>query len=138
LGQISTCHKKLDLGLSTYLRAVESAPAPREREPKGDADQIGAIVFGSDQGLVGQFNDLISGFAVKTRPENSDYGLLHYANLQNFHRCSGGDEVKESNDFRVEHADTSVACGLANEVFLVCAVDVDVAVVGVGIFGVEA
>jgi len=27
---------------------------------------IGAVVFGSDQGLVGQFNDVVADFAVKT------------------------------------------------------------------------
>jgi len=59
-------YRTVELGLSACFRAAESAPAPTEPEPKGDADQIGAIVFGSDQGLVGQFNDLISDFAVKT------------------------------------------------------------------------
>jgi F-type H+-transporting ATPase subunit gamma len=31
-----------------------------------DAGAIGAVVFGSDQGLVGQFNDVVADYAVKT------------------------------------------------------------------------
>ena len=31
-----------------------------------DAGAIGAVVFGSDQGLVGQFNDVVADFAIKT------------------------------------------------------------------------
>jgi F-type H+-transporting ATPase subunit gamma len=30
------------------------------------AGAIGAVVFGSDQGLVGQFNDVVADYAVKT------------------------------------------------------------------------
>jgi F-type H+-transporting ATPase subunit gamma len=37
-----------------------------ERQQQTDADAIGAIVFGSDQGLVGQFNDVVADYAVKT------------------------------------------------------------------------
>src|SRR6202044_4268352 len=33
---------------------------------KPDAGPVVAIVFGSDQGLVGQFNDLVADFAIKT------------------------------------------------------------------------
>ena len=35
----------------------------KNKQPRGT---IGAVVFGSDQGLVGQFNDLVSEHAVKT------------------------------------------------------------------------
>jgi F-type H+-transporting ATPase subunit gamma len=37
-----------------------------ERISKPDTEEIGAIVFGSDQGLVGQFNEVVADFAVKT------------------------------------------------------------------------
>jgi F-type H+-transporting ATPase subunit gamma len=33
---------------------------------QADAGAIGAVVFGSDQGLVGQFNDVVADYAVKT------------------------------------------------------------------------
>lgn len=39
---------------------------PVEKNNKKDTDSIGVIVFGSDQGLVGQFNDSLSDFVVKT------------------------------------------------------------------------
>jgi len=37
-----------------------------EGRKRTDEASIGAIVFGSDQGLVGQFNDVVADFAVKT------------------------------------------------------------------------
>ena len=36
------------------------------RDQRTDAGAIGAVVFGSDQGLVGQFNDVVTDHAVKT------------------------------------------------------------------------
>jgi F-type H+-transporting ATPase subunit gamma len=56
----------IELGLGACFR--ESAQAPLIAEPKGKAggSTIGAVVFGSDQGLVGQFNDVVADFAVKT------------------------------------------------------------------------
>jgi F0F1-type ATP synthase gamma subunit len=42
-----------------------------------DAGAIGAVVFGSDQGLVGQFNDVVADYAVKTLaalPANPESG----------------------------------------------------------------
>jgi F-type H+-transporting ATPase subunit gamma len=46
----------------------ESAPMalPPEQKGQGDVGVIGAVVFGSDQGLVGQFNEVVADYAVKT------------------------------------------------------------------------
>jgi F-type H+-transporting ATPase subunit gamma len=55
--------RTVELGLSVCLRQGERVPAPRQTD--NDA-VIGAIVFGSDQGLVGQFNDVIADYAIKT------------------------------------------------------------------------
>ena len=43
-------------------------PAALLAERKGEADSgaIGAVVFGSDQGLVGQFNEVVADYAIKT------------------------------------------------------------------------
>jgi len=59
-------YQTVELGLGACLRAKE-ADAPRDR-PVGRAKPVApaAIVFGSDQGLVGQFNDVVVGEAVKT------------------------------------------------------------------------
>jgi F-type H+-transporting ATPase subunit gamma len=56
----------VELGLGACFR--ESGPAPLVAEPQGKtvAGAIGAVVFGSDQGLVGQFNDVVADYAVKT------------------------------------------------------------------------
>ena len=59
-------YRTVELGLSICVR--KSAAAARMTEGKGRTDQaiVGAVVFGSDQGLVGQFNDVVADFAVKT------------------------------------------------------------------------
>ncbi|MGV8077586.1 MAG: F0F1 ATP synthase subunit gamma [Methanosarcina sp.] len=55
----------VELGLGVCFR--ESAPTAAITEQKGkkNAGTIGAVVFGSDQGLVGQFNDIVADYAVK-------------------------------------------------------------------------
>ena len=49
--------------LSGKRRPIASAGKPGQ---PAAADPISAIVFGSDQGLVGQFNDVVADFAIKT------------------------------------------------------------------------
>jgi F-type H+-transporting ATPase subunit gamma len=46
----------------------ESEPAALIEEGNGHpvAGVIGAVVFGSDQGLVGQFNEAVADFAIQT------------------------------------------------------------------------
>jgi F-type H+-transporting ATPase subunit gamma len=58
-------YRTLELGLSVCLRQRGPAPlVPHGSAP--DRGPIGAIVFGSDQGLVGRFNEEIVRFATKT------------------------------------------------------------------------
>jgi F-type H+-transporting ATPase subunit gamma len=59
-------YRTVELGLSICLR--QGAPAGPTTEARGRPDEalVGAVVFGSDQGLVGQFNDVVADFAVKT------------------------------------------------------------------------
>lgn len=59
-------YRTVELGLSVCFRGTGSAEvrAGGTRPPGSDA--IGAVVFGSDQGLVGQFNDVVADHAVKT------------------------------------------------------------------------
>jgi F-type H+-transporting ATPase subunit gamma len=59
-------YRAVELGLGACFR--ESGPAPLVPERKGqtDADAIGAVVFGSDQGLVGQFNEVVADYAINT------------------------------------------------------------------------
>lgn len=59
-------YRTVELGLGACFRGSESAAVVMERKGKADAAAIGAVVFGSDQGLVGQFNDLVADFTVKT------------------------------------------------------------------------
>jgi F-type H+-transporting ATPase subunit gamma len=59
-------YRTVELGLGACCR--QSGPAPWIAERKGQtaAGAIGAVVFGSDQGLVGQFNEVVAHCAVKT------------------------------------------------------------------------
>ena len=62
-------YRTVELGLSVCFREVESVSLPGDaRAPAagGATAATGAIVFGSDQGLVGQFNDAIADHAVAT------------------------------------------------------------------------
>ena len=58
-------YRTVQLGLAACLREIERplALAPAQRRETGP---IAAVVFGSDQGLVGQFNDVMADFVVKT------------------------------------------------------------------------
>jgi F-type H+-transporting ATPase subunit gamma len=59
-------YRTVELGLSACLREREPAALMAERKGRTDAGAIGAVVFGSDQGLVGQFNDVVADYAIKT------------------------------------------------------------------------
>lgn len=59
-------YRTVELGLSTCLRESEPAALMAARQGRTDAGAIGAVVFGSDQGLVGQFNDVVAEHAIKT------------------------------------------------------------------------
>ncbi len=54
--------RTVQLGLGACLRQVESAALLAQ--PAAEPGPIGAVVFGSDQGLVGQFNDAIAAHAL--------------------------------------------------------------------------
>ena len=54
----------VELGLGACIRDSQAAPLIAERNKQTVAGVIGAVVFGSDQGLVGQFNDVVADYAV--------------------------------------------------------------------------
>jgi F-type H+-transporting ATPase subunit gamma len=56
--------RSVDLGLGACLRRAPAVHHPAYRRP-GEV-VIGAIVFGSDQGLVGRFNEVVADFAKRT------------------------------------------------------------------------
>jgi F-type H+-transporting ATPase subunit gamma len=59
-------YRTVELGLGVCFRGVGSAALMTGETRPTDAGAIGAVVFGSDQGLVGQFNDVVADHAVKT------------------------------------------------------------------------
>jgi F-type H+-transporting ATPase subunit gamma len=60
--------RTVGLGLAAAFRS--GAPPALPDAGRRNADLIGVVVFGSDQGLVGQFNDALADFVVRTlRPK---------------------------------------------------------------------
>src|ERR1017187_7184863 len=59
-------YRTVELGLGACLRESGPAPLMTQRKRQTVAGTIGVVVFGSDQGLVGQFNDVVADYAIKT------------------------------------------------------------------------
>ena len=59
-------YRTVELGLGTSFREYGPAATAAERKTPTHARPISAIVFGSDQGLVGQFNDVVADYAIQT------------------------------------------------------------------------
>lgn len=60
-------YRTVQLGLSACFRELEATAGQADSQPawrQPDSDAIGAVVFGSDQGLVGQFNDVMADFVI--------------------------------------------------------------------------
>lgn len=58
--------RTVELGLGACFRAEEPARMGGPHAPRVAGHAIGAVVFGSDQGLVGQFNDVVADLAIHT------------------------------------------------------------------------
>jgi F-type H+-transporting ATPase subunit gamma len=57
LQSLDDCYRTVELGLAACIR--ESATAPPKPKTTSKPVSIGAIIFGSDQGLVGDFNEVL-------------------------------------------------------------------------------
>jgi F-type H+-transporting ATPase subunit gamma len=62
---LSDYYRTVEIGLGACLRQEGTSPFITEPKRPNVAVAIGAVVFGSDQGLVGQFNDVVADYAVK-------------------------------------------------------------------------
>lgn len=58
-------YRTVELGLSVCLQTTDTTPMMSTYTGPVEADKILAIVFGSDQGLVGRFNDVVVNHAIK-------------------------------------------------------------------------
>jgi F-type H+-transporting ATPase subunit gamma len=59
-------YRTVEWGLGVCFRGAGSPSLMTGATRQTDAGAIGAVVFGSDQGLVGKFNDVVADHAVKT------------------------------------------------------------------------
>ena len=58
-------YRTVELGLSACFRGIGTGPLTQVPEAQKDSTSIAAVVFGSDQGLVGQFNDVVADYTLK-------------------------------------------------------------------------
>lgn len=58
-------YRTMELGLGVCFRSTASAALMTGETRQTKKGVIGAVVFGSDQGLVGRFNDVVADYAVK-------------------------------------------------------------------------
>ena len=58
--------RTVELGLSACFRDSPPAAPVVSRTRERETETIGAVVFGSDQGLVGQFNEVVADHAIET------------------------------------------------------------------------
>ena len=63
---LSDYYHTVELGLVVCLRMRAGTATVRTERAPAAAKAVSAIVFGSDQGLVGQFNDVLADFVAKT------------------------------------------------------------------------
>ncbi|WP_339135965.1 MAG: F0F1 ATP synthase subunit gamma [Candidatus Electrothrix sp. GW3-4] len=67
LSALADYNRTVELGLSVCFRGASSAAFMVTGETQQtDTGELSAVVFGSDQGLVGQFNDVVADYAMKT------------------------------------------------------------------------
>ncbi len=59
-------YRTVELGLGVCLRGRDLSSSMMAETRPVDSGSVGAVVFGSDQGLVGQFNDVVADYAIKT------------------------------------------------------------------------
>ncbi len=69
-------YRTVELGLGAYFRQSGAGTLSADRKKQTGAAAIGAVVFGSDQGLVGRFNDAVADYAVRTLAERSDKPVI--------------------------------------------------------------
>ncbi len=63
---LSDYYRTVELGLCVCFREIQPGAMSSEQKRSPAQNVIGAIVFGSDQGLVGQFNEVVADYAIKT------------------------------------------------------------------------
>ena len=74
---LSEYYRTVELGLAACFREIRTGRAARPRMPQAHPGPAGAIVFGSDQGLVGQFNEEVADYAIQAiRALGADAGSL--------------------------------------------------------------
>jgi F-type H+-transporting ATPase subunit gamma len=59
-------YRTVELGLGVCFREIEPSISSDTKRKSAKVGKVAAIVFGSDQGLIGQFNEVLADFVLKT------------------------------------------------------------------------
>jgi F-type H+-transporting ATPase subunit gamma len=102
-------HRAVELGLSVSIRRGESAALQLPHRGGTGAGTIGAVVFGSDQGLVGQFNERVADHATQAFAVMP--GTLHrvWAVGERVHARLADAALPLAGQFTVPHSVQSIA-----------------------------
>jgi len=76
-------------GLGAYLMTYGTTLSPSIREGRSETGRVGAVVFGSEQGLVGPFNEVVAGFADEKLSSLTDAPAI-WAVGRRVHACLAG------------------------------------------------
>lgn len=68
--------RSVQLGLSVCFRKSGPAVEITESKKRANEGRVGAIVFGSDQGLVGRFNDVVADFALTALAAHTEEPMI--------------------------------------------------------------
>jgi len=85
---VASYSHSIDLGLGVCFRKSQYTSGMPEQKSAPGATATGAVVFGSDQGLVGRFNELVADFTLETlaalpgKPQLWVVGERVYSRLQ--------------------------------------------------------
>ncbi len=63
-------YRTVEMGIGLCLREM-GKPLRKSKNSTKATDPVGVIVFGSDQGLVGQFNEALADYVLQTLPPNA-------------------------------------------------------------------
>jgi F-type H+-transporting ATPase subunit gamma len=104
-------YRTVELGLVACLRQTEMLNMMKQ-PAKSSTSAIGVIVFGSDQGLVGQFNDVLAEFVTHTLSQHPQRNYV-WAVGERMHLCLEDAGLHPVSLFSVPHSVNTISTLIA-------------------------
>ncbi len=100
--------RTVELGLSVCIRATETMALHASALPETSTNKVAAIVFGSDQGLIGNFNTIIADEALQTLARSPGQHMM-WAVGERVHACLAATESPLAGRFNVPNTVKAIA-----------------------------